>query len=76
MEPVRSKKTVSRDCLQNFRLHFMSLLTVPVVKNSHILARIYFIFLKERPKPNSKVLQWKIWTLVEIVWKEFSFHVK
>ena len=50
MEPVRSKKTVSRDCLQNFRLHFMSLLTVPIVKNSHILAGIYFIFLKERPK--------------------------
>ena len=28
----------------------MSLLTVPNVENSHILAGIYFIFLKERPK--------------------------
>ena len=33
----------------------MSWLTVPVVKNSHILAGIYFIFLKERPRPNSKI---------------------
>ena len=44
-------------CLQNFILNFMSSLTVPIVKNSHILAGIYFIFLKERPRPNSKALQ-------------------
>ena len=30
----------------------MSLLTALIVKNSHILAGIYFIFLKKRPKPN------------------------
>ena len=41
---------------------FMSLLTVPVVKNRHILAGIYFIFVKEGPRPNSKVLQYQIWT--------------
>ena len=32
------------------------------LENSHsyILAGTYFIFLKERPKPNSKVLQYQI----------------
>ena len=35
------------DCLQNFLLLFMSLLIAPIVKNSHIWARIYFIFLKK-----------------------------
>ena len=36
---------------------FMSLLTAPVVKNSHILAGTYFIFLKTRPRLNLKVFQ-------------------
>ena len=36
------------DCLQNFLLLFMSLLRPPIVNNSHILAGIYFIFLKKR----------------------------
>ena len=34
------------DCLQNFLLRFMFLLTAPIVKNGHVLAGIYFIFLK------------------------------
>ena len=34
------------DCLKNFILLFMSLLTAPVVKNSYIYARIYLIFIK------------------------------
>ena len=33
----------------------MSLLTIPIVKNSRCLARIYFIFLKGHPRPNWKV---------------------
>ena len=37
-------------------LHFMYLLTVPIVKNSHTLAEIYFIFLKEHPRSNLKAL--------------------
>ena len=36
------------DHLQNFILRFMSWLTAPIVKNSHILVRIYFIFIKKR----------------------------
>ena len=32
------------DLLQNFILLFMSLVTALIVKNSHILAGIYFIF--------------------------------
>ena len=34
------------DCLQNFLLHNMSLLTAKFVKNSRVQARIYFIFLR------------------------------
>ena len=33
-------------CFQNFVLLFMSSLTASVVKNSHVLAGIFFIFLK------------------------------
>ena len=33
------------DCLQNFVLLFMSWWTAKFVKNSHIYARIYFVFL-------------------------------
>ena len=41
-------------CLQNFLLHFISLLTVLTVKNSrHIFGEIYFTFLKGRPRLES-----------------------
>ena len=40
----------------------MSLLTAPIIKNSHILAGIYFIFLKKRPIQNLEVFQYQIWT--------------
>ena len=50
------------DCLQIFLLLLMSLLTIPIVKNSHILAGIYFIFLRKRPRPNTKVYQYQIWS--------------
>ena len=39
------KVSNDHDCLQNFLLHFMSFLTAPTVKNSHILPGNYFIFL-------------------------------
>ena len=41
--------------MQNFLLHFMSLLTAAFAKSSHILAGIYFIFLKQRAKSNLKI---------------------
>ena len=34
------------DCLQNFLLLFMFQLTAAIIANIHILAGIYFIFLK------------------------------
>ena len=37
----------------------MSLLTAPIVKNSHILTAIYFIFLKKRPRPKLKDFQYQ-----------------
>ena len=40
------EKSISRDCLQIFILLFTFLVTAPIVKNSHILTGIYFIFLK------------------------------
>ena len=39
-------KYYENDCLQDFLLFFMSLLTAKFVKTSHIWAIIYFIFLK------------------------------
>ena len=41
---------------------FMSVLTVPLVKSSHILDGIYCIFLRKCCRPNSKVYQYQIWT--------------
>ena len=57
-------KYYEHDCLQNFLLLFMSLLRALIVKNSHILAGIYFIFLKKRSRPNLKGFQYQIWNSV------------
>ena len=45
---IKSQKLYNyeHDCLQKFFLFFMSLLTALIIKNSHILAGIYFVFLK------------------------------
>ena len=43
----RVSKYYENDCLQNLLLHFMSLLTTRFVKNCHIWAGIYLIFLKK-----------------------------
>ena len=43
--------------LQIFLLLFMSLLTALIVKNSHVLAGTYIIFLRKCPRPNLKVFQ-------------------
>ena len=50
----------------------MSLLITLVVKNSHILAGIYFVFQKQRPTPNLKAIQYQIWTLVKRSAKKLS----
>ena len=47
-------KYYDRDCLKNFILLFMSLLTDSIVKNSHLLAGIYFIILKNVIDQTSK----------------------
>ena len=43
----------------------MSLIKALIVKNSHIPAGIYLIFLKKRPRPNLKGIQYQIWALVK-----------
>ena len=50
----------------------MSLLPVKFFKNSYILARIYFIFLKKRPKTNLKCFQYQIPTSVKRLEKQFK----
>ena len=54
----------------------MSLLTGPIVKNSHILAEIYFIVLKKYSGPNLKVFQYRIWTSGKRSEKELSSKAK
>ena len=58
-------KYYEHSCLQNFLSLFMSLLTALIFKNSHILARIYFIFLTKRRRPKLKGFQYQIWTSVK-----------
>ena len=56
-------KYCEHDCPQNFLLLFMSLLTDLIVKNSQILAGIYFIFLRLHPRP---------WRCLDQTWKTFN----
>ena len=58
-------KYYEHGCLQNFLLPFMSLLTALIAKKSHVLAGIYFFFLKKRLRPNLKSFQYQIWTSVK-----------
>ena len=62
-------KYYEHDCLQDFLLLFMSLLTA---FDSYILAGIIFIFLKKGPRPNLKGFQYQIWTLVKRWGKQLS----
>ena len=55
-------KYYDHDCMQNFILLLMSLLTTSIVKISRILDGIYFIFLNKRLRPNLKGIQYQIWT--------------
>ena len=50
----------------------MYLLTALIVRNGHILARIYFIFLKKLPRLNLKGFQYQIWTSVAKLGKKLS----
>ena len=47
----KSLKYYDHDCLQNFPLLSMLLLTALIVKSNHILAVIYIIFQKKLPRP-------------------------
>ena len=53
------------DCLQNFILLFIPLLTTLIVKNSLILAGIFFVFLQKRVRLSLKGFQYQIWTSVK-----------
>ena len=56
LNPQKVSNYYEHDCLQNFILLFMSLLTVLSLKSSHILAGCYFNLLKRCPRPNLKGL--------------------
>ena len=61
------------DSLQSCRLFFIiCLLVAPIVKSSHIFTGIYFFFLKESPRPNSKALQYQIYTSMKRSKKQLS----
>ena len=49
-----------QDPLQRFILLFMSLFTARIIKNSHVLAGIYFIFLKKVPEQTWKAFNTKL----------------
>ena len=61
----------------------MCLSAALIVKGSHILAGIYFIFLKIRLRPNLKGFQYQMWrqsftkflrqTLVQFQFQKFNF---
>ena len=62
-------------CLSaKFTFAFSDFFTAPVVKNSHILGGIYFIFWKKHPGPSLKVFQYRVWTSVKR-W-ESSYQVR
>ena len=50
----------------------MSLWTASIVKDSHILTVIYFIFLQKRPRQNLKIFQYQSWTSVNWSEKQLS----
>ena len=58
----KSQNIMNMIFCKTFSLIFMSLLTALIVKNSHILAGIYFAFLKKRPRLNLKGFQYQLWT--------------
>ena len=49
------------DCLQNFILLFMSILTAPVVEKSFFGWNLLYLS-KKGPRPNLKSFQYRIWT--------------
>ena len=58
-------KYYEHGCLQNFLLLFIPLLTALIVKNSNILADIYFIFRQKHRRLNLEGFHSQIWTSVK-----------
>ena len=66
-------KYYDHDSLQSCHLFFIiCLLVAPIVKSSHIFTGIYFIFFKKSPRPNSKALQYQIYTSMKRSKKQLS----
>ena len=49
---IKKSQIITTKFSEFFFLLFMLLLTVPVVKNDHILVGVYFNFLREPPRSN------------------------
>ena len=54
MNHEKVSKFYEGSCLQNVLLLLMCLLKALIVENIHILAGVYFAFLKNPPSPNFK----------------------
>ena len=65
-------KYYEHGCLQNFLSLFMSFLKTLIVKNSHFLARTYFIFLEKHRILNLNSFQNQIWTSLKTLGKYLS----
>ena len=64
------------DCLKNFLLHFIFLLTAPIGNNSHVLAGIYFYLSKTRPGQKLKAFRYRILTSMKRSVKSLSSRTK
>ena len=60
-EYQNNSKYYNHDCLQNFILLVMSLLTAPIVKSSHILAKIYVLHQTWKFFNTKCGTQWNDW---------------
>ena len=72
----KSQNIMNRVVCNVFCFLFMSSLTALIVKNSHILAGICFIFQKAFPRSNLKGFQYQIWISVERSAKLLSSKTK
>ena len=61
---MKKSQTILNILSAKFYFIFMSLLTALIVKNSHILDGIHYMFLKNCPRPNLKAFPYQIWTSV------------
>ena len=69
-QTLKLSKYYDHDYLPGFHRLFISWLTTSIVKSSHILARTWCIFLKNRVRPSFNGFQYQFWTSIKISYRE------